>query len=115
MPGLIDTAADLVDVSGNAADGGSQFLLLGVACLNSSFIKHHWRAKYSDNKALFPKIKGFQLKELPIPIVTLEQQKPVVDIVDEIISAKRLDHDADTSELEAKINLIIEAMYTQSA
>lgn len=86
-----------------------------LACLNSSFIKHHWRAKYSDNKALFPKIKGFQLKELPIPIVTLEQQKPVVDIVDEIISAKRLDHDADTSELEAKINLIIEAMYTQSA
>ena len=55
------------------------------------------------------------MKELPIPIVTLEQQKPVVDIVDEIISAKRLDHDADTSELEAKINLIIEAMYTQSA
>lgn len=30
MPGLIDTAADLIDVSGNAADGSSQFLLLGA-------------------------------------------------------------------------------------
>ena len=29
-PGAVDAAADLVDVRGNSADGGSQLLLLGV-------------------------------------------------------------------------------------
>ena len=58
-----------------------------LACLNSSFIKNYWKAKYSDNKALFPKIKGFQLKELPIPIVNLEQQVEITDFVDKIIES----------------------------
>ena len=30
MPGAVDAAADLVDVRGDSADGGSQLFLLGV-------------------------------------------------------------------------------------
>ena len=41
MPGLIDTAADLVDVSGNAADGGSQFLLLGEIHFDDITVDRH--------------------------------------------------------------------------
>lgn len=41
MPGLIDTAADLIDVSGNAADGSSQFLLLGAIHFDDIAVDRH--------------------------------------------------------------------------
>jgi hypothetical protein len=41
-------------------------LLYLLAILNSTLIKKYWSSMYSDGKSLFPKIKGFQLKELPI-------------------------------------------------
>lgn len=80
-----------------------------LACLNSSFIKNYWKAKYSDNKALFPKIKGFQLKELPIPIVAKEQQLPIIELVDKIIAGKQMDED--TTEIEKKIDQLLYTMY----
>lgn len=82
-----------------------------LACLNSAFIRSYWKAKYSDNKALFPKIKGFQLKELPIPIVTREQQEAVIAIVDKVLRIKELGKDMDTSEQEKEIDMLIEKMY----
>ena len=42
-------------------------LLYILAILNSKLIKSYWNFKYSDGKQLFPKIKGYQLKSLPIP------------------------------------------------
>lgn len=45
----------------------TQYNLMYLLCiLNSSLIKKYWLSKYSDGKQLFPKIKGYQLKELPI-------------------------------------------------
>ena len=82
-----------------------------LACLSSSFIKEYWKAKYSDNKATFPKIKGFQLKELPIPIATQEMQMPVINIVNRIVEAKSKDESTDTSELERSIDLILNKLY----
>ena len=41
MPCLIDTAADLVDVFCNAADGSSQFLLLGVIHFDDIAVDRH--------------------------------------------------------------------------
>ena len=86
-----------------------------LACLNSAFIQNFWKAKYSDNKALFPKIKGFQLKELPIPNVTLEQQQSVISLVDAVLAEKADDYNADTSKLEDEINALIEKLYTNNA
>ncbi|KAA6302925.1 MAG: Modification methylase TaqI [Candidatus Ordinivivax streblomastigis] len=46
-----------------------------VLCiLNSSVIKKYWLSKYSDSKQLFPKIKGYQLRELPIKAIQLSDQ-----------------------------------------
>lgn len=80
-----------------------------LACLNSSFIKNYWKAKYSDNKALFPKIKGFQLKELPIPIVKLEQQKEVSDFVNKLILAKHTNNEF--KNIEKQIDYMVCKMY----
>lgn len=82
-----------------------------LACLNSAAIKKYWKSKYSDNKALFPKIKGFQLQELPIPEAPNDMQQPIIDLVDQIIVAKKSNLEADTHELENEIDLMLNAMY----
>lgn len=48
------------------------------AVLNSNLMKSFWMAKYNDNKDLFPKIKGYQLKQLPIKIADEQIQKPFI-------------------------------------
>ena len=60
------------------------YFLLSI--LNSSLIKAYWVSKYSDGKKLFPKIKGFQLKELPIKVVAEEFQLPFVDKAENLLS-----------------------------
>lgn len=76
--------------------------ILGI--LSSSYIRYYWSDRYSDNKKLFPKIKGYQLRELPIPDVGKNEQDGIVAIVEEIIATKKSDPSADTSALEAEID-----------
>lgn len=86
-------------------------LLFLLACLNSTFVQKYWSAKYSDNKALFPKIKGFQLKELPIPIANKDQQQRVHVLVEQLLKSKNTDCDNDTSELESDIDRVVCSLY----
>ena len=63
------------------------YSLLYILCiLNSAFIKNYWLSKYSDNKQLFPKIKGYQLKELPIPEIPLSEQQPFIALADKMLT-----------------------------
>lgn len=57
--------------------------------LNSSLIKLYWLSKYSDNKDLFPKIKGYQIKQLPIPIISTEAQQPFIEKADLMLSLNK--------------------------
>ena len=86
-------------------------LLYILACLNSSYIKNYWKARYSDNKATFPKIKGFQLKGLPIPIATKEQQQSIIKLASEIVAIKTADKDNPTNIIETELDKIISMLY----
>jgi type I restriction-modification system DNA methylase subunit len=57
-----------------------------LTILNSRLIKSYFLSKHSDGKQLFPKIKGFQLKELPIKIIKEENQVPFTKKADLMIS-----------------------------
>jgi hypothetical protein len=57
-----------------------------LCLLNSSVIKKYWNSKYSDNKLLFPKIKGYQLRELPIKEISKENQQPFIALADKMLS-----------------------------
>lgn len=46
--------------------------------LNSKLLKKYWEYKYNDNKNLFPKIKGYQLDDLPLVNIPLEKQQPFI-------------------------------------
>ena len=59
------------------------------AVLNSAIIKSFWLSKFSDNKDLFPKIKGYQLKQLPIPKISLKLQLPFIEKADLMLSLNK--------------------------
>jgi hypothetical protein len=63
----------------NLKQNSSYHLNFLLSILNSSLLKAYWISKYSDGKKLFPKIKGFQLKELPIKVTQVNIQIPFVE------------------------------------
>ena len=79
--------------------------LLGV--MNSTAARDFLRAKRRSNIHLYPD----DWKQLPIPDVSSEQQAPIIELVDQILDAKRTDPDANVSELEKEIDQIVYLLY----
>ena len=51
------------------------------------------------------------LLNIPIPSVTLEQQEPIIALVDKILAAKKADSSADTTEWEKQIDHKVYELY----
>ncbi len=79
--------------------------LLGI--LNSTPARDFLRANRRNNIQLYPD----DWKKVPIPDVSLDQQAPIIELVDQILNAKRTDPDADISELEKQIDQIVYFLY----
>ncbi len=79
--------------------------LIGV--MNSSAARDFLRANRRSNIHLYPD----DWKKLPIPDVPPAQQQPIVALVDQILTAKRANSDADISALEAELDTQINALY----
>ncbi|WP_312196173.1 Eco57I restriction-modification methylase domain-containing protein [Epilithonimonas vandammei] len=78
-----------------------------LAILNSQLIKSYWLSKYNDNKDLFPKIKGYQLKQLPIKEISLENQQPFIKKADQMLSLNK-----ELQELSAKFQRNLQREFT---
>lgn len=92
--------------------------ILGI--LNSAFIRKFWLNNFADNKQLFPKIKGHQLEQLPIPIIPSIQQEKIakkaqtmLDLNKELqaTSANTDKHNSLKREIEKLDREINEAIY----
>jgi type I restriction-modification system DNA methylase subunit len=79
--------------------------VLGI--MNSAVARDFLRANRRSNIHLYPD----DWKQLPIPDVTLEQQQPIVKLVDKILEIKRQNSKANTRELERKIDEIVYKLY----
>ena len=79
--------------------------LLGV--MNSTTARDFLRANRRSNIHLYPD----DWKKLPIPDVSLEQQQPIIKLVDQILDTKRTNPDMDVSELENEIDQIVYLLY----
>ena len=79
--------------------------LLGV--LNAKFTNWYFRNFLSEGLHFYPN----DAKSLPIPKVTPEQQKPIVEVVDKILNFKPSPTDFDTSGLEKEIDQIVYSLY----
>ena len=79
--------------------------LLGV--LNSIFTKWYFLSFLSEGLHFYPN----DAKALPIPNVSSEQQAPIIELVDQILAAKRTDPIADVSDLENEVNQLVYLLY----
>jgi hypothetical protein len=79
--------------------------LLGV--MNSSAARDFLRANRRSNIHVYPD----DWKKLPIPDVPSAQQRPIVALVDQILTAKHADAEAGISGLEAELDTKINALY----
>ena len=79
--------------------------LLGV--LNSAFTNWYFRNFLSEGLHFYPN----DAKELPIPNVTPEQQAPIIELVDRILTTKRTDPNENVSTLENEIDEIVYLLY----
>ena len=79
--------------------------LLGV--LNSNFTNWYFRNFLSDGLNFYPN----DAKELPIPNVAPEKQISIIELVDQILDAKHINPNADTSALENEIDNLVYALY----
>lgn len=88
----------------------SLFFLLGI--VNSTLIS--WVFDKSSNKLVtqtFPRISLFDLKKLPISTQNNSICKKISDYAEEISIKKQQDPTADTTALEAKIDLLVYHLY----
>ena len=69
----------------------------------------YWRNKFSDNRKTFPKIKGTYLEKIPLVIASDEIKLIIINLVDQIITNKRISNP--TIDLEAEIDLIVFKLY----
>jgi len=78
---------------------------LGI--LNSKLSTWFYRTIQPRKGKLFAELKINVLKQIPLPEVSREKQKPLIDLVAKIIKSKKLARDADTSIDEEAINRVI--------
>ena len=88
----------------------SHKFILGV--LNSKLISFYkTKNSGSAKKDDFTQITLGDLRRLPIPIVSDEQQKEIIDLVDEVLEQKSFDLQSDTTELETQIDQLVYKLY----
>ncbi len=78
-----------------------------LCIFNSSVFKLYWEENNSDNKDLFPKIKGYQLKNIPIKITSKESQLPFITKADTMLSTNK-----ELQELKQKILQLLQSNFT---
>ena len=60
---------------------------------------------------MFAQIKIELLRKMPIPKADKDRQRPIVQLVRNILAAKQRDAEADTSALEREIDELVYALY----
>ena len=75
--------------------------------MNSTVADNFLKANRRHNIRIYPD----DWKQLPIPDVSLEQQAPIVALVDKILTAKRKGFERKVSRLEKKLDKEVSMLY----
>ncbi|MBA6153948.1 type IIG restriction enzyme/methyltransferase [Gelidibacter maritimus] len=82
-----------------------------LSILNSRLYGFYFRNYFSEDDALFPKIKVNELKSLPIIVLPENHQVRFKEKVVEIISLKNEDPQAETESLEREVDQMVYELY----
>jgi len=87
--------------------------LLGI--LNSKLIDFVYRSINPEKGEALAQVKSFHLGMLPFYPLSTNNQIPFIQIVDQIMTAKKSDPKADTTELEKEIDRLVYQLYELTA
>ncbi len=96
---------DTVNVSRHDSVDKNYSLKYLCGLLNSRVVNFWYQRKYQ-----LPTIGGYELDSIPIP-KDFSSQKPIIEIVEKILSAKKANPQADTSVLEREIDRLVYKLY----
>ena len=82
-----------------------------LALLNSNVLNWYYANSFSNKSELTVNISKTYLEQLPIPPTTTDQQQSIIALVDQILADKKQDPQANTSELEDKIDDLVYELY----
>ncbi len=85
---------------------GNKYLL---AILNSKVADWYIRQLGVTRNGGYFEYKPMFVEQLPVPMLTVEEQKPFVEIVDKILDIKK--ENGDTASLETQIDDMVFALY----
>ncbi|MGC9315978.1 MAG: Eco57I restriction-modification methylase domain-containing protein, partial [bacterium] len=91
--------------------GSESLIKYFVALLNSKLVDFTLRGLCSGLGHKGLEVRKVFIENLPIIKIIKAQQKPFIALVDRILSAKAKDPDADTTALEAEIDLMVYKLY----
>ena len=79
-----------------------------LALLNSKFMDWYFRITSSNNH-----VQGYEIEQLPIPKTPKPAQRPFIDLVDKILTAKQ--NNTNTTALETQIDQMVYQLYQLTA
>ncbi|MFN8781091.1 MAG: Eco57I restriction-modification methylase domain-containing protein, partial [Pseudanabaena sp.] len=82
-----------------------------VGILNSKLIDYIYKQLTQEENRTFAEVKPINIRKLPIIATDLHQKNIIIDIVDKVLTAKKGDPNADTSELEKAIDRLVYKLY----
>ena len=83
-----------------------------LAILNSTAFKWYYRHFIFSSSIGFRKIDDYYLNKMPIPIVSFEEQEPIISLVEELLILKSKDlNNEKVSLIEEKIDIFIYDLY----
>jgi hypothetical protein len=82
-----------------------------LALLNSKLLNWFYANNFSNNSKLTVNISKTFLEKLPIELGNDIQKEKLTHLVGQVLSAKRTNPEADTSELEAQIDALVYELY----
>ena len=89
---------------------GDASIKLLWAIMNSTLATfYHFNSSPKATKGAFPKILVEDIKNFPLPNISLQIQETIIEIVDKIISLKQ--QNQDTTDLENQIDTLVYKLY----
>ena len=82
-----------------------------LALFNSRLMNYIYHSISQEKGKSQAQVKIKVVRELPVVVPTEEEQLPIIALADEILEAKAVDPNADTSEQEEKIDKLVYALY----
>ncbi|MBO7477943.1 MAG: Eco57I restriction-modification methylase domain-containing protein [Salinivirgaceae bacterium] len=93
-------------------DSKSYSLEVALAIFNSKLATfYHFNHSPKATKGDFPKIIIEDLKTFPLPPINADQRQPIIDLVNQILEAKKQDPQANTESLEREIDIRVYKLY----